>query len=169
MEKFIEKNRYKIGLGIALVLLALFGYKTFVSGTSGKVAEKSSVSDTKSLELARQCKADGQKNLQEDIDQATNEKYKSGVADCFYDEPLYLFSKDLNTCLYQGGYTCDLNKINNTGIFKGSPAKRWSKHITDVYTNKSLYDVYVEDSSDIPDWLSKQITDFNGNAERLGF
>ena len=75
----------------------------------------------------------------------------------------------MNTCLYYGGYTCDLAKTQTDGIFKGMPSTRWSKHITDIYTNKSLADVYVDDPSDVADWNMKMIENFNNEVERLGF
>jgi len=100
---------------------------------------------------------------------ATQEKLKADVSDCFYLPPMYLFSKELNTCLYYGGYSCDLKKFHKDGIFKGESFKRWSKHITDVYTNKNVIDVYVEDSSNVAEWNMEFINEFNDKATQLGF
>ena len=166
MEKFIKENWFKIGV---LIVFAFFVYKGIAPVGSKNLIEKNNTSDAKSLELAKQCKTDSQKNFQEDMDSATREKYKSGVKDCFYFPPQYSFNKELNTCLYYGGYTCDLTKTHTDGLFKGMPITRWSKHITDIYTNKSLTDVYVDDSSDVSDWNMKMIYDFNDKAKELGF
>lgn len=157
-------------------ILVVIGIIVFVSTSIFDKNEKNTIktiygnniSEEKYLELSKQCKIDAQKNLEGDINEATTEKQKSDVRDCFYLPPVYSFNKELNTCLYYGGYTCDLKKVSQDGIFKGLPSVRWSKHITDVYTNKTLKQVYVEDSSNVEEWTKQQIDEFNTEFTRLG-
>jgi hypothetical protein len=162
---FIKQNWFKIGILVAVLVLALSIY----GRDKPHNTQASPLNSEKTLAMAMQCRKDGELKLQEDKDAATNERYSAGVSNCYYLEPSYIFNKDLNTCLYSGGYTCDLTKKNTEGIFKGDNAKRWLRHIIDIYTNKTLAEVYVPDSSTVADWLSKQIDEFWNKSKELGF
>jgi uncharacterized protein (DUF4415 family) len=121
------------------------------------------------LKLSIQCKKDGEKKLEDDIKIATSLRSDNDVIDCFYQEPKYVFNKEMNTCLYYGGYTCDLKKIHSDGVLKGLSVTRWQKHVVDVYTNKTLKEIYIDDSSDVSDWKFKEIEAFDSESDQLGF
>jgi len=163
-EHWLKQNWFKVGLILAILILA---YSIYGGGPSAG----SDRSSADSIKLSMQCKVDGEKKLQEDKDTATRLKYERDVVDCFYMEPEYLYNDKLNTCLYYGGYTCDLTKKypEGSGFFAGEYAKRWTRHIYDVYTNKSLADVSVLDSSDVSEWTQGMISDFWEKSKELGF
>jgi hypothetical protein len=163
----IKDNQINI-LFVALILLSTFAFYWFITRPE-QILKKQELEKENYLKLSMQCKKDGEKKLEEDKALATSEKQSPDVEDCFYEDPKYFFNKELNTCLYYGGYTCDLKKKNPEGLFKGDSAKRWSQHIVDVYTNTTLTEAYVEDSSSVPDWKMKEIEKMGEEATRLGF
>lgn len=167
-EIFLKDNWFKVSIIIAILVLSWVLYKGFVVNNYSVIQQKQ-LNNTDTLKLSMQCKEDGEKKLQEDKDTAVREKYTSGITNCYYIEPSYLFSQYLNTCLYSGGYTCDLDGLIKEGFLKGQHAKRWERHIVDIYSNKTLASVYVENSSNVPDWQQKLITDFWDESKKLGF
>jgi len=169
MKKFIKENWFKLGL---LLILAL-GVFVFYQDNKKTPNTEKIVTETRNegtnIVLAKQCREDGEKLLQEDKETATRKKQETGVVDCYYMEPHFIFNSDLDTCLYSGGYTCDLLDFHKEGILKGEHVKQWERHIIDVYTNKTLEFVYVEDSSDVPSWKQEEITNFWNKSSELGF
>ena len=158
MDNFIKENWFKVGMVISILILAIFIFKSPLE-----------ISDADYLKLSIQCREDGEKLLQEDKNTATQYKYKEGIVNCYYMEPNFIFNRELNTCLYSGGYSCELQNKQTEGVFKGLPSTRWNRRIVDVYSNKSFADVYVENSSNVEDWNLKLIENFWEKSKSLGF
>jgi hypothetical protein len=159
---WIKENWFKVGVIVAILILAYSIY-------DGKNVQVAEINAEDSLNKSMQCRKDGEQRFEEDKNTATQEKYKSDVVNCYYFEPNYIFNQKLNTCLYSGGYTCDLTKKQTEGIFKGDYAKRWTRHIVDIYSNKPLAEASVDDSSSVPEWLQTQISQFWEESRGFGF
>jgi hypothetical protein len=166
MENFMKENWFKIGI----LLVAVIGLIT-ISGRSNvdKTVPKNETLDKNSFLIAKQCREDGEKILQNDIDAATMLRQQTDIVECFYEKPEYIFNHDLNTCLYFGGYSCKLTKLHEEGFLKGTNATRWKQHVLDVYSNKTLASIFVEDSSAVDDLKGNMIDEFFKESEQLGF
>src|SRR3989338_11279105 len=121
------------------------------------------------LELAKQCRQDGEALFEEDKSTATKNMYQDGALKCYYMEPQFIFNTQLNTCLYSGGYSCDLTTKHSSGLLEGQPETRWSRRIVDVYTNKTINSVYIENSGNVSDWQRTMINEFWKQAYGFGF
>lgn len=157
-------------LSWALIIIALSVAYYFVIYLP-KVSQAKIIQAKQELAIKnqQQCRKDGEKLLQEDKDTATRKKSDRGTLNCYYMEAAFIYNDSLNTCLYSGGYSCELNKLYPNGIFKGSPVSKWTRHIIDVYSNKTLEQTSVNDSSAVSDWESKSIDDFWEKSREYGF
>jgi len=171
MKNFLKENWFKVSMIIAVIILSFVLYKGMITDKEDKAKLALKESNTaENLKLSMQCRTDGEKKFQEDKDEATRDRFKPENVDCYYFDPSYVFNNNLNTCLYSGGYTCDLKNIYyKESIFKGENAKTWTRHIVDVYTNKELASLWIEDSSNVSDLLQKRINDFWDESKILGF
>lgn len=165
---FLKENWFRISIIVVILILSLVLYQGLVVGGKSN-SPKQETSNIDTLKLSMQCRDDGERKLQEDKNMATSEKYKTGIVNCYYMEPAFIFNHSLNTCLYSGGYTCDLVNVYKEGFSKGEHVKQWERHIVDIYSNKTLASVYIEDSSNISDWVQTQISDFWNKSAELGF
>ena len=159
---WLKENWFKIGLLIILLILLGVFY-------SSLTIWQARTNEANSLKLSQQCSKDGDKLLKLDQQIATDLQYKNGATKCYYMESLYIYNQKLNTCLYSGGYTCDLIAVITDGIFKGEHARQWTRHIIDVYSNKDLVSVSVNDSSSVSDWEREMIDDFWAKSRNFGF
>jgi len=162
MKRFLKENWFKIGLLLVLVVLAAVIYFVYKNWRVNETASES-------LKLAQQCNQDGQKLLRADQDTATSLQNQRNATTCYYMEPEYLYNQKLNTCLYSGGYTCNLTNTITSGFLKGQPATSWTRHIIDVYSNNTLAVAGVDDSSNVTDFENKLIKSFWDEASKLGF
>lgn len=161
---WLQKNWFPVSVVTLLVFIAFASYEKEVSLPLGNLL----ASEETNLARSKECREDGQALLEEDKQTATQEKWSNDVVNCFYMEPQFLFNKTLNTCLYSGGYTCDLTAQHSEGFLAGEPHKRWQRHIIDVYTNKKLASVFISNSAEVSEWQSDQITEFWAEAAQLG-
>lgn len=165
LQIFLKEHWFKIGILIIFVI----GIIIFYQGSLDNQLISNTTNSENNLALAKQCREDGEKIHQENIDTATRKKLESEIVNCFYMEPAFIFNSELDACLYSGGYTCDLKEIHTDGFFKGDNVTQWSRQIVDIYTNKTIESVYVENSANVEDWKRKQIDDFWSKSEELGF
>lgn len=166
MKNFLQENWFKLGVMLAILVLAGAIYSGGVP--KNFPVQNPPVGSIEKLRLAKQCNEDGQKSFQEDKDSATRDKSGADIVNCYYFEPKFIYSSNLNTCLYSGGYTCDLTKVRNDDPFKGEYATRWYRRIVDVYTNETLVDVRINDSSDVQEWEQRAIGVFWSESAKFG-
>lgn len=167
MKKFLIKNWFKLGL--IMVMLILAGVIFLIGDRDSQNEIKSTLGSKERLDLAVQCREDGESLFQEDKDTASRLRYEKGVLNCYYVEPNFVFNEELNTCLYSGGYSCDLNEKQKDGFLAGTNAKRWERHIIDIYTNKTIVDSWVLNTNDVSELENNRIEEFWGKSEKLGF
>ena len=157
---FLKENWFKVSIIIILTIIA------FLIFNNNRIYQKNTGG---SIVLAKQCREDGEKLLQEEVEIANSKENESNIINCYYMDPEFIFNPNLQTCLYSGGYTCELNGFYKDGPFQGHHITSWQRRIVDIYTNKELKSVYVEDSSNIEDWKHKLIEDFWSKSTELGF
>ena len=163
MNIFIKDNWFKVALIFALLVLAYVIYNSPI------LFKNNQTGGNKNITLVKQCREDGEKYFQKDLEEINSKKYRNGVLNCYYWDPIYIFNSKLNTCLYSGGYSCELESVIKEGIMTGEHPVQWRRHITDVYTNKVLAEVYISDSSSVTDWEQKAIDDYWKESEKFGF
>jgi hypothetical protein len=162
MKNWLKKNWFRVGLLLALVVLSGVIYFVYANWRANANAAES-------LKMAQQCNQDGQKLLKADQDTATSLQYQGNATACYYMDPAYVYNQKLNTCLYSGGYTCNLINIITSGFLKGQPATSWTRHIIDVYSNNTLAEVSVAGSSNITSVENNMVKSFWDESNKLGF
>lgn len=127
MNNFLKENWFKLIIAIMIVVVGLSVAYYYVSFLPQK--ERTRLEQQKQEQLAKEIKEQtAQKEKCREIGTRAYESYKSihqGV-DYFF-EPEFKFNKELNTCIYSGGY---------------SRGNYWDRFVKDAFTDRIIILTY---------------------------
>ena len=134
IKNFLKNNWFKMGILIVFLLVAfslLYYFAIFIPQKEKVKTEQ--LTQEKYLEQQEKCREAGVKAYKED-------SLRYGANNMV--EPKYVYNKNLNLCLYSGGYSQENLSSGQCGdIIKHSCDSYWERWVKNSFTNESIISV----------------------------